>query len=175
MRYINSTWGTFSIYVPHIYKTWCLTSTETTRLIRKQMTYHIHMLRKRYILWVPLYISYTYGMYVNIRYINSTRGISEAVPLVGFMYLVFTCMPDESYHRQLWSWSLCLCDVVQELINSLICWFTTHLGWFSTHTLTHHTTHAPHYTLIKVSSSHALLLKYLVAFSCSSDTKSTKS
>ena len=34
---------------------------------------------------------------------------SEDVPLVEFMYLVFTRMPDESYHRQLRSLLLYLC------------------------------------------------------------------
>ena len=32
----------------------------------------------------------------------------EAVPLVEFMYFVFTRMPGESYHWQLWSLLLCL-------------------------------------------------------------------
>ena len=45
----------------------------------------------------------------------------EDVALVEFMYLVFTCMPGESYHRQLRSLLLCLCDVFQVLINSLVC------------------------------------------------------
>jgi len=35
----------------------------------------------------------------------------EYVPLVEFMYLVFTCMPGESYHRQLRSLLLYLCYV----------------------------------------------------------------
>ena len=38
------------------------------------------------------------------------------------MYLVFTCMPGESYHRWLWSLVLYLRYVFQALINSLICW-----------------------------------------------------
>ena len=41
------------------------------------------------------------------------------VPLVEFMYLVFTGMPGEGYHRQLRSLLLCLCDVFQLLMNSL--------------------------------------------------------
>ena len=44
------------------------------------------------------------------------------VPLVEFMYLVFTHMPGESYCRQL-RYLLCLCYVFQVLINSLVCWF----------------------------------------------------
>ena len=43
---------------------------------------------------------------------QSTRSTSsEDVPLVKFMYLVFTCLPGESYHRRLQSLSLCLCNV----------------------------------------------------------------
>ena len=76
-------------------------------------------------------------MHVTTRYINSTRGIScqtfflylevhklqhEAVPLVEFMYLVFTCMPGESYHRRLRSLLSYMCCVFQVLINSLVCW-----------------------------------------------------
>ena len=45
------------------------------------------------------------------------------VPLVEFMHLVFTCMPDESYCRQLRSLLLCVHDVFWALINSLVCWF----------------------------------------------------
>ena len=37
----------------------------------------------------------------------------------GVMYLVFSCMPDESNRRWLKSSSLCLCDVFWALINSL--------------------------------------------------------
>ena len=35
----------------------------------------------------------------------------EAVPLLEFMYVVFTCMPGESYCRWFGSFLLCLCDV----------------------------------------------------------------
>ena len=45
---------------------------------------------------------------------------SEDVPLVEFTYLVFIRMPGESYRRGLRS-VLCLCDVIQALINSLVC------------------------------------------------------
>ena len=38
----------------------------------------------------------------------------EDVPLVEFMYLVFICMPGESYHRQLRS-LLYLCYIFQAL------------------------------------------------------------
>ena len=54
---------------------------------------------------------------------NIKKGKNEDVPLVGFMYLVFTCMPGESYCRQLKSLLLYLCYVFQALINSLVCWF----------------------------------------------------
>ena len=46
----------------------------------------------------------------NTRYINSTRG---CVPLVEFMDLLFTCMPGQSYRRQLRSLLLYLCYVFQ--------------------------------------------------------------
>ena len=49
-------------------------------------------------------------------------GESEDVHL-EFMYLVFTCMPGESYCRQLGSLLLCLCDIFRALINSLVCLF----------------------------------------------------
>ena len=45
----------------------------------------------------------------------------EDVPLVEFMYLVFIHMPGESYYRRLRSLLLCLCEVFQALINSLMC------------------------------------------------------
>ena len=55
--------------------------------------------------------------------------MKQDVPLVEFMYLVFTHMPGESYSRQLGSLSLCLCDVSGVLINSLVCLFcTSNLG-----------------------------------------------
>ena len=49
----------------------------------------------------------------------------EDIPLVEFMYLVFTRMPGESYHRRLKSLLLYLCYVFRALINSLECWFCT--------------------------------------------------
>ena len=45
----------------------------------------------------------------------------EDVPLVVFMYLIFTRMPCESYRRQLRSLLLCLCYVFRALSNSLVC------------------------------------------------------
>ena len=45
----------------------------------------------------------------------------EDVPLVEFVYLVFTRMPCESYRRQLRSLLLCLCDIFRTLITSLVC------------------------------------------------------
>ena len=53
---------------------------------------------------------------------NSTFPMfTPPVPLLLFVYLVFTCMPGESYYRWLRS-LLCLCDSFWALINSLICW-----------------------------------------------------
>ena len=47
------------------------------------------------------------------------------VPLVEFIYLLFTRMPDESYRRRLRSLLLCLCDFFRALSNSFVCWFCT--------------------------------------------------
>ena len=47
----------------------------------------------------------------------------EDVPLVEFMYLVFTCMPGESCHRRLRSLLLYLCYVFWAQISSLVGWF----------------------------------------------------
>ena len=55
------------------------------------------------------------------NYIQGTY-VFEDVPLVEFMYLVFTRMPGKSYGRRLRS-LLCLCDVSRALITSLACWF----------------------------------------------------
>ena len=44
----------------------------------------------------------------------------EDVPLVEFMYLVFTRMPGESYRRRLRSLLMYLCHVFRALINSLV-------------------------------------------------------
>ena len=45
---------------------------------------------------------------------------THSIPLVEFMYLVFTHMAGESYCRRLKSLLLCLCDVFLALINSLV-------------------------------------------------------
>ena len=44
----------------------------------------------------------------------------EDVPLVEFIYLVFTRMPGESYHRRLRSSLLYLCYVFRALISSFV-------------------------------------------------------
>ena len=44
----------------------------------------------------------------------------EGIPVVEFMYLVFTRMPGESYRRRLRSLLLYLCDDFRALINSLV-------------------------------------------------------
>ena len=54
---------------------------------------------------------------------ESTRK-DEEVPLVEFIYLVFSCMPGESYRKQVRS-LLFLCYVFWAVINSLVCWFLT--------------------------------------------------
>ena len=50
-----------------------------------------------------------------------TFSLFEDVPLVEFMYLVFTRMPGESYRRRLRSLLLHLCYVIRALINSIVC------------------------------------------------------
>ena len=47
---------------------------------------------------------------------------TEDVPLVEFMYRVFTRMPGESYRRRLRSLLLCLCCMFGALINPFVCW-----------------------------------------------------
>ena len=65
------------------------------------------------------------GMQVNTQYINSTRCTAGMwvnvpdVPLLEFVYLVFTRMPGES-HRSDSVVLLCLCDVFQAIINSFV-------------------------------------------------------
>ena len=51
---------------------------------------------------------------------STTLKKNENIPLVEFMYLVFTCMPGESDRRRLRS-LLYLCYVFRALINSLVC------------------------------------------------------
>ena len=45
----------------------------------------------------------------------------EDVPLVKFVYLVFTRMSGESYHGQLRSLLFRLCDVFRAMLDSLVC------------------------------------------------------
>ena len=58
-------------------------------------------------------------------HIYETKRGPEDVPLVEFLYLVFTRMPGESYRRRLRSLLLYLCYVFRALINSLACWLYT--------------------------------------------------
>ena len=55
---------------------------------------------------------------------NFSSVVFEDVPLVEFMYLVFTRMPGESYRRRLRSLLLYLCYVFRALINSPVCGFS---------------------------------------------------
>ena len=54
-----------------------------------------------------------------------TSSCHDDVPPVEFMYLLFTCMPGESYRMWLWSLLLYLCQAfwIWVLINCLVCWF----------------------------------------------------
>ena len=71
-----------------------------------------------------------YGFFRAHRY-NPERNCHkfEDVPLVGFIHLIFTRMPGESYRRRLRSSLLNLFSVFRALINSLVCWFWTELNW----------------------------------------------
>ena len=64
---------------------------------------------------------------INTRYkvhkLHQRHIIFEDVPLVEFMYLVFTRMSGESYRWRLRSLLLHLCHVLRTLINSLVCDF----------------------------------------------------
>ena len=55
---------------------------------------------------------------------TSTTWRMYDVPLVEFVYFVFTHIPGESYSRQFRS-LLYLCYIFWALINSLVCWFCT--------------------------------------------------
>ena len=56
-----------------------------------------------------------------VTYGNSHLAIPpEAVALVEFMYLVFTRIPGEHYHRQPRSLLLCLCNSFRALILCLL-------------------------------------------------------
>ena len=59
--------------------------------------------------------------YTQTEAIIFSNTMSEDVPLVEFMYLVFTRMPGESYRRRLRYLLLYLCYVFRALINSLEC------------------------------------------------------
>ena len=50
------------------------------------------------------------------------RELTEDVPPVEFMPFVFTRVSGESYHWQLRSFLLRLCDIFRVLVNSLVCW-----------------------------------------------------
>ena len=54
-----------------------------------------------------------------------TSSCHDDVPPVEFMYLLFTCMPGESYRMWLRSLLLYLCQAfwIWVLINCLVCWF----------------------------------------------------
>ena len=54
------------------------------------------------------------------------------------MYLLFTCMPGENYHKQLRPLLLYLYYVPWMLINSLVCWFCIKSIMLSFHVLSYH-------------------------------------
>ena len=62
---------------------------------------------------------------MNIHKTICSQALYGHVPLVEFIYLVFTCMPGESNHRQLRSLLLSLRYVFWVQINFLVGWFCT--------------------------------------------------
>ena len=74
---------------------------------------------------MPLKVLATICSFTDLSSTRVTNGNpNQAVPLVEFTPLVFTCRPGESYQRRLRS-LLCLCDFFWALINSLACWSST--------------------------------------------------
>ena len=59
---------------------------------------------------------------LNTIYMDFVYNMMFNVPLVEFMYLLFTRMSGENFRSRLRSLLFCLCDVFRTLINSLVCW-----------------------------------------------------
>ena len=88
----------------------------TVTLTWRVCKYKVHKLHQKYILMVYFWWS------LCTLYLHACK---KDVPLVEFMYLVFTRMPGESYRRQLRSLLLYLCYIFRALINSLVgCYYT---------------------------------------------------
>ena len=72
--------------------------------------------------------------------------------ILWFMYLVFTCMPGESYHRWLRSLLLFLGYVFWVVVNSLVCWSKKSLAcdvfWHFHHTFRSCSWHHSYYRLL---------------------------
>ena len=68
-----------------------------------------------------------FGDLLEVQLVSGTQNdmVLKDVPLVEFMYLVFTHVPGESYRRRLRSLLLCLCDDFRALINSLVYIYST--------------------------------------------------
>ena len=71
--------------------------------------------------------------------------VTVNVPLVEFMYLVFTRMPGKSYCRRLRYLLLCLCDILRTLINFLVCSFCNQASVFTFHLTTLQLTEGSHF------------------------------
>ena len=89
--------------------------------------YRVHKLHQRYILERyggytsgGVYVPYIYYILVYPVFTTLSRG-TEDVPLVEFMYPVFTRMPDENYRRRLRSLLFYFYYVFRARINSLVC------------------------------------------------------
>ena len=112
------------------------TTTTTTTTHKNVVKINTQGSLRMYLCWVYVPCIYTHArwellwMYLWCSlctlYLHACQvRVTVNVPLMEFMYLVFTRMPGESYCRRLRSLLLCLCDVFRTLINSLICWFCT--------------------------------------------------
>ena len=80
-------------------------------LINALSAHMIHISLINMIFYTHVEHSPTETIYINYCAYLYCIGTSEDVPLVEFMYLVFTRMPGESYRKRLRSLLLYLCDV----------------------------------------------------------------
>ena len=82
-------------------------------------TRFLHLLHLSIFFSLNLFFFYFFTLFYSL--FSSPSSLNKIdVPLVEFMYLVFTHMSDESYRRRLRSLLLYLCYVLRALINSLV-------------------------------------------------------
>ena len=105
----------------------------------KHHALHIHSFLLLYIIIEVIFVlqfCFTFR-FMNLKQLlvdlTLSPGSGLGVPLVEFMYLVFTSLTGESYHRWLRSLLLCLCGDFRMLINSVMCWWW--VGCFKLHNI----------------------------------------